>query len=193
LVRNPGVQGVTEHGIPNSRKEGNQTAESSLARIMNDRKNVTETTLHCDEAMIGSDLEELARVRSFIRGFCKPLEHPSLDEEGIGHLELALTEAAANVIKHAYGGETGRRIRISAELSPAHLTVDLCHRGQAFDPEEVPEPSFDGSKDGGFGLFIIRQCVNELSFFQDGEGRNCMRMVINLICLGKGGSHGDPC
>jgi len=144
------------------------------------------------EAAFGSDLEELARVRSFIRGFCEATGDPRVGEEQIGRLELALTEAAANIIKHGYDGETGREIRVHAEVRGDRLTVRMRHHGKPFDPEHVSEPSFDGSRDSGFGLFIIRQCVEDLSFHQDAQGESCMCLVFNLNCLGKGGSHGDP-
>lgn len=40
----------------------------------------------------------------------------------------------------------------------------------AFDPDDVPDPVFDCSKDGGFGLFIIVQSVDEVAYLIDEHG-----------------------
>jgi len=176
----PGIPGKTAGTSPDAERRKEMGSEM-------------EKVVHRAETMIQSDLAVLGDVRSFVRDFCTGLEDGSLDEEGIAKLELALNEAVTNVIKHAYEGQSGERIHIAAEATSERLTVNVCYHGKGFDPEAVPEPSFDGSRDGGFGLYIIRQCVDELSFFQDEEERKCMRLVINLLCLGKGGSDGGPC
>jgi len=142
---------------------------------------------HRAEITILSDLTLLQDVRSFVRDFCGGMPPPPVDGDTVCRLELALNEAVTNVIKHAYEGQDGGRIHIAAEADDLAVTVHVCHRGKGFDLEAVPEPAFDGSRNGGFGLYIIRQCIDEFSLFLDGEGRECMRLVINLSCMEKGG------
>lgn len=163
-------------------------AEEGEARVSE-----MEEAVHRAETVLPVDLAVLGELRLFVREFCACLAQASPDLAGVARLELALNEAVTNVIKHAYHGRSKDRIHISAEANRGRLTFQVCHHGEGFDPESVPEPSFDGSRDGGFGLYIIRHCVDELSFFRDEEDRNCMRLVINLRCIQKGGSHGCPC
>jgi len=130
---------------------------------------------------IESDLNELARVREFVRNFCSRASAELLDRSRIDLIELAVNEAVVNIIKHAYHNEPGKPIRIEAQLSPAQLVFRLVDWGGSFDPASVPPPAFDGSKDHGFGVYIINQAVDEVEYTQEENGRNCATMTINLI------------
>ena len=78
---------------------------------------------------------ELARMRAFVRTFCQELPVRVLDEEGLSQLELAVTEAASNIMRHAYHGRTDQRIQVIADAFADRIVVRLWHRGTAFDPE----------------------------------------------------------
>ena len=84
-----------------------------------------------------------------------------LDADTIDQLELAMTEAASNVMRHAYRGRANRRIQLSAEVYEDRIVVRLHHLGQSFDPAAVRPPKFDGSEEGGFGLYIISRTMDE--------------------------------
>ncbi len=128
------------------------------------------------EIEISSDLEELARARAFVREVCTSLANPPADEI-IDQLELATTEAASNVMRHAYGGRTDRRIQLEAEAFDDRIVVRLHHLGQSFDPAAVRPPVFDGTQDGGFGMYIISQSMDEVRYHRDERGRHCISMI----------------
>jgi sigma-B regulation protein RsbU (phosphoserine phosphatase) len=128
------------------------------------------------ELEISSDLKELARARAFVREFCTGLADPPADEL-IDQLELAVTEAASNVMRHAYGARTDRLIQLVAEAFDDRLVLRLHHLGQSFDPAAVRPPVFDGSQEGGFGMYIISQSVDEVRYYRDERGRNCISMM----------------
>ena len=86
-------------------------------------------------------------------------------------------EAASNIIRHAYQGRTDQRIRVAAEAFTDRLVLRLMHRGTAFDPTTVQPPVFDGSRDGGFGVYIIARCVDEVRYVCDGQGENSIYLV----------------
>jgi anti-sigma regulatory factor (Ser/Thr protein kinase) len=129
--------------------------------------------------VITSDLGELAKVRAFARRAARELA-PSLDDDAVSGLELACNEAASNVIRHAYDARNQHRIDFEAGVDEHKLTINLCHDGKPFDQSGIAPPSFDGSRDGGFGLFIIEQCVDSVTYLADGQGRNCIRLTKNL-------------
>jgi anti-sigma regulatory factor (Ser/Thr protein kinase) len=131
------------------------------------------------EMDISSDLNELARVRGFVRDVCQRLPAPAFDEESVAQLELAMTEAASNVMRHAYNGRTDQRIQLDAEVFHDRIVLRLHHLGESFDPDAVNAPKFDGTQEGGFGMFIIQRSVDEVRYHRDERGRNCISMVKN--------------
>jgi sigma-B regulation protein RsbU (phosphoserine phosphatase) len=129
------------------------------------------------ELEIRSDLKRLRKVREFVRAFCRNLPGPPLDEDSIAALELAVNEAAANIMKHAYHGREDQSIHLEAKAFPGRLAIQLHHFGDAFDPSTAPLPSVDGSPDSGFGVYIIARSVDEVRYYHDERGRNCVALV----------------
>ena len=89
---------------------------------------------------ISSDLSELARARAFVRDVCRTLPGPALEEDSVSQLELAITEAASNVMRHAYGGRTDQRIQLDVEVFADRMVLRLHHLGETFDPDAVKTP-----------------------------------------------------
>jgi glucan phosphorylase len=74
-----------------------------------------------------------------------------LDEEGVIQLELAVTKAASNIMRHAYHGRTEQRMQVMTEAFADRICLRFWHHGTACDPAMVQPPVFDGSRDGGLG------------------------------------------
>jgi len=130
-----------------------------------------------EETEIRSDLKDLSRARDFVRRFCSTLPDSPLDEVRVGELELAVNEAASNIIKHAYHGRSDQHIYLEAESFPDHVAVRLHHLGDSFDPSTAPPPSFDGSRESGFGLFILKGSVDDVHYYRDERGGNCIALI----------------
>jgi PAS domain S-box-containing protein len=128
------------------------------------------------EMEIRSDLKELGRAREFVRQFCRSCPAP-LDEEKIGALELAVNEAASNIMRHAYLGRVDQWIAIEAEAFQTQISVRLHHLGDPFDPSAIPPPVLDGSQESGFGIYLIQQSVDDVRYYRDERGRNCIALV----------------
>lgn len=124
-----------------------------------------------------SDLEQLTEIRSFVRDRCGKIWPGPAAGEPLAKLELAVSEAATNIMLHAYAGQPGRPIRVLVEGDADQITVTMYHQGHAFDPEKVSPPSFDGSRHSGFGVYLIRESVDEVSYLVDGENQCGIRMV----------------
>jgi anti-sigma regulatory factor (Ser/Thr protein kinase) len=95
----------------------------------------------------------------------------------VAALELAVNEAASNIMKHAYHGREGQWIHLEAEAFPGRLAFQLHHLGDPFEPSSAPRPLLDGSRDSGFGAYIIAQSVDEVRYYRDERGRNCIALV----------------
>ncbi|HVJ08373.1 MAG TPA: SpoIIE family protein phosphatase [Acidisarcina sp.] len=137
------------------------------------------------ELEIASSLRQLRKAREFVRTFCRSLPSPALDESFIGALELAVNEAASNIMKHAYHGREDQWIRIEAEAFPDRIVIHLHHFGDAFDSKTAPLPPFDGSRDSGFGTYIISRSVDEVRYYRDEHGRNCIELLKTRPAGGK--------
>lgn len=136
-----------------------------------------EAEVICEALEITSDLAELTRARAFICSLCDKLSFLPLTEETVNHLQLAVTEALSNIVRHAYRGRPDRPIQIEATADAHHIGLRLYHHGEMFDPKSASPPSLDGSQEGGFGLYIIEQLVDELSYGRDERGRACTYLV----------------
>lgn len=129
------------------------------------------------ELEINSDLRRLRQAREFVRSFCSNLPHTPLDEDSASALELAVNEAASNIMKHAYRGRADQWIHVEAEAFPDRLSIRLHHFGEPFDPSMAPPPPLDGSRDSGFGAYIITKSVDEVRYYHDERGRNCVALI----------------
>ena len=96
------------------------------------------------------------------------------------NLELALQEIAVNIVKHAYAHSEGRiQMTLSLELQPARLTILLHDTGVSFDPTLVPPPKLGELQEHGFGLFLVRQLMDEVEYSHSSRG-NLWKLVKTI-------------
>jgi serine/threonine-protein kinase RsbW len=84
-----------------------------------------------------------------------------MSEELVADLKLALTEAASNSVRHAYGDEDPGVVEISYELLPDRLVIEVTDDGEGFEPVEFREEEL-GLSEGGLGIAIIRAIADEV-------------------------------
>lgn len=145
------------------------------------------------EIEVSSALSELAGVREFAGRFCRALPPPALGEDRVARLQLAVTEAVSNIARHAYRGSPEQSIQLEADAFADRIVLRLYHTGDSFDPERVQPPAFDGSREGGFGVYIIAQSVDEVRYFRDPQGRNGIRLTEYRKRGEEGNSDGTSC
>jgi anti-sigma regulatory factor (Ser/Thr protein kinase) len=80
-------------------------------------------------------------------------------------------------MKHAYHGRADQWIHLEAEAFPSHVSIRLHHFGDPFDPSKAPPPPLDGSRDSGFGAYIITRSMDEVRYYRDDRGRNCVALI----------------
>jgi len=112
------------------------------------------------------------------------LEHTEglSDQDTITYnVQLAVQEACTNIVDHAYEGQPGGRIKlnVSVDKTPHRLIVDLYDTGAAFDPSQVPAPNLNDAQVEGYGLFLMRTLMDELTYEHEVD-LNHWRLVKNL-------------
>jgi len=131
------------------------------------------------EMEILSNLRNLREVRHFVREFCSSLEDPAPDEDLIDTLELAASEVASNIMLHAYRGRKDQSIHVEAEALPDVVTVMFRHVGAGFDSAGLEPPLPDGTRESGFGTYMIFRSVDQVRYYRDERGRSCVSLVKN--------------
>jgi serine/threonine-protein kinase RsbW len=86
-----------------------------------------------------------------------------LSDELVADLKLALTEAASNSVRHAYGDKDAGVVDISYQLFSDRLVIEVTDEGEGFDPAEA-EGSVAELSEGGLGIAIIRAIADDVEF-----------------------------
>jgi anti-anti-sigma factor len=126
--------------------------------------------MHC-RLEITSDLKRLGELRAAVVDCCRQAWGEGVARESVERLELALQEAASNIVLHAYDNQPDRPIIAEIETDTKSCRVTLWHEGRDFDPTEVRVPAFDGSRFGGFGQYLIGQCTDEFRYIHGPDQR----------------------
>jgi serine/threonine-protein kinase RsbW len=93
-----------------------------------------------------------------------------LSDELLADLKLALTEAASNSVRHAYGDKDAGVVDISYQLFSDRLVIEVTDEGEGFDPAEA-EGSVAELSEGGLGIAIIRAIADDVEFGVQPGGR----------------------
>ena len=86
-----------------------------------------------------------------------------LSDELLADLKLALTEAASNSVRHAYGDKDAGVVDISYQLFSDRLVIEVTDEGEGFDPTEAEGDAAELSE-GGLGIAIIRAIADDVEF-----------------------------
>lgn len=133
-------------------------------------------TLH-----VPSSTENLALIREFVTKIGK---QAGMDDPEIGKLELAVDEACANVIEHAYGHDTTKEVVVRATFDAEEMRIDVEDTGHGFDPQTVPaaelEKLVSERKSGGLGMRLIKTLMDEVHYEIEPGKKNELHMMKRI-------------
>lgn len=102
---------------------------------------------------------------------------------------LAVDEALANVIQHAYAGQSDQSILVAIELrgsaGDGSVSISIEDRGRAVRPEEIRGRALDELRPGGLGVHIIRSVMDDVEYAAGPEGGTILRLGKRLGRHGK--------
>jgi len=97
-----------------------------------------------------------------------------MSEREAWQVQLAVDEAATNIIQHAYADITPDTLRISWEIAAGELIFVLVDHGKPFDPDTVPTPdinsSFEDRQGGGLGIYMMKKLMDTVTYTFDASG-----------------------
>ena len=105
----------------------------------------------------------LKEIRAFSREI---FEKININEDLKDELVLAISEAAQNIVKHAYKNidSTKDKMEIKISLKDSELEIGFFDKGRPVDTDNVRHRKIDDIKPGGLGTFFIQQIMDAVVF-----------------------------
>lgn len=134
---------------------------------------------------------ESLRLRALIKNVPLAIDHVTqwaekagFDARALYEIQLAVDEACANVVDHAYQGMEPGDFEVSCLLDDLALTIEVCDWGRGFEPQDVELPDVEAPLEertlGGLGLFIVSKVMDDVEFTFDPRSGNRLRMVKRI-------------
>ena len=129
---------------------------------------------------VAPTLEGVRLLGAALRGVCLQV----LTDDEASEMELALVEAATNIVKHAFSGMTGGQLSAELKIGETFVEVVLCDNGAAFNPllthtsapwAEDDYKDFDDLPENGLGLGLIVALTDGQSYHRE-NGKNALRL-----------------
>ena len=102
-----------------------------------------------------------------------------IDDEQAYWPVLAVREAVMNAVLHGNKERAGTTVLVEYSVHAAEIEVCVQDEGEGFDPDKLADPLSDANllSEGGRGVYLIRQLMDEVTYsFPDGGGTR-LRMV----------------
>ncbi len=133
-----------------------------------------------------ANLDALAQISLFITDAASGA---GLDERATWQMQLAVDEAATNIIQHAYDGDVPGEISLTWRSGDERFIVELRDQGRGFNPNDIPQPDLlsplEQREIGGLGIYLMTRLMDEVHFDFDPRDGNLVTMVKYLVS----GSH----
>lgn len=130
---------------------------------------------------VPSSTENLAMIRDFVGSIG---ERAGFGASDLAKIELAVDEACANVMEHAYGSDATREVLVKATLDAESVQIRVVDTGKGFDPAQVAQPDLEqlirDRRTGGLGMRLIRSVMDEVQYEMVPGEKNELRMTKRL-------------
>ena len=130
------------------------------------------------EMTIPSATRHLGAVRRFV---AERAEAEGLPAKAVEELRMAVEEACANVIEHAYASDASREIDVAVIAGEDRFTVCIRDEGEPFEPEAYTAPDvrelIHQRRSGGLGVHLMRRLMDQVEYRS--------RQGMNEVCLTK--------
>jgi len=125
---------------------------------------------------IPRDLANLHLATDIAHWICRQVYKPSLQDDLAYAVELCVSEACTNAMKHAVTTAVEDILVVGFAAWPDRLVIVVKDQGPGYDINKVPLPDFDHHPEGGYGIFIIKSMMDVIQYYQEG-GFNHLQMT----------------
>ena len=106
-----------------------------------------------------NEMAYLPLAQSFVR---EAAAHFGFEGASLSQIELAVEEAVANVMQHAYDPEESQAFDIICERLPGGIRVIIHEMGMPFDPSRIP--AYRPGETAGMGVFLMKAMMDDCFF-----------------------------
>ena len=93
------------------------------------------------------------------------------------NIALAVSEALTNAIRHC---QAGVKVCLGFSWDTQKVVITVDDQGGELNLEDIPEPDFEEAAAGGYGVYIIRKLMDEVTI-EIFSGWKRLTMVKNLL------------
>lgn len=126
--------------------------------------------------------EYLDEIREFVGEIARAGGFGSKD---VYDIQLAVDEAASNIIEHAYEGVKNGVLEISCGVKDGAMTIVMVDYGESFDASVIPVPNLKADlserKIGGLGIFLMRKLMDEVYYESRRDRGNILTMIKRRV------------
>lgn len=130
---------------------------------------------------VPATLESLALISDFV---VNAAAQANLDERASWQVQLAVDEAATNIIQHGYDPAAPGDIELVWRVDNDHFIITLRDHGHRFDPDSVPVPDIEQPLEerhaGGLGIYLMNRLMDSVRYEFDEQHGNLLTMTKNL-------------
>jgi anti-sigma regulatory factor (Ser/Thr protein kinase) len=99
--------------------------------------------------------------------------------------QILVSELCTNIVKHAYQGVAGV-VYGQIKLEENKVLIDIYDNGNPFDYEARKLPSPDTPQEGGYGLYVINEIADEITYSAQTPKGNHWKIKVNSPKLNDG-------
>jgi serine/threonine-protein kinase RsbW len=114
---------------------------------------------------VPSSTENLSMIRDFVGSIGERAGFTTGEKV---KLALAVDEACANVMEHAYGSDGTCEVTVKATIDSDAVQIRIVDTGRGFDPTTVTEMDLESMiqqrKSGGLGMRLIKSLMDEVHY-----------------------------
>jgi anti-sigma regulatory factor (Ser/Thr protein kinase) len=123
---------------------------------------------------ISSQLDAIDEARQWVG---ERVRQAGFGDEPVGEVELALTEALANIVEHAYQGEQSQPIELAVDVDGPVVRVRVRDWGAYLDPASYRGRDLDDPGEGGYGVFLMSQLMDDVTREPQPDGGTLLTLI----------------
>jgi serine/threonine-protein kinase RsbW len=108
--------------------------------------------------------------------FCREVTEPETVKKFLSILELVVSEACTNAVKHGSKSDLAKDVIIRISLKQEAMVITVKDFGEPFDFFSVEDPDLESHPESGYGIFLMRSFMDGVSY-EHVDGWNCITMV----------------
>lgn len=135
---------------------------------------------------IPGQTDNLELIRIFVSAVADKV---GFEADDVSKIELAVDEACANVIKHAYLKETKEPIDVVIEIDYKKLAIIITDHGKGFDVKKISKQDVKDyiaeMRVGGLGIYLMKALMDEVEFNSQPGVKTQVKMVKYFLKNGE--------